>query len=1116
MKKCSQGCTLARLHPSFRNHFVKKVLASFALLFSLLLAQSTFAQTAVTGTIRDAKGNPIAGASIQLKGKSVTTTSDNSGNFSINLPDKTGTLIITNVGYGNSEIAIGGKNSIDVTLQESSSTLDDVVIVGFGKQSRELLTTSISKLDNRTLENIPYANVLSALQGSIPGLRVQSISGQPGVAPRVILRGGTAINNLNASNPLYLVDGVIRPHINDVAADDIESIQVLKDAAATAIYGARASNGVILVTTKSAKAGVTRIAYSYDMTIADEGNRDLEYTNAREYIEHARQSVVWTGVKLDPATTVSRLTAPTGYGTGNNLLNSTAFTPQYLSPQNEHKLNEGWQSMPDPVDPTKTIIFKDTDFQKLRTQTARSHNHYLSVSGGTEKAKFNGGLGYMLGEGTALNSDYKRLTVNFNSSVQISPKLKVDGRLLYSNVDYRFIVADPTAQFTVLANTFYRSASLPNTAKYQFEDGTIAPGQSASAGNPHYYQIGPYAPVNANNRQNVTISVAGRWDIIPGLAFEPMISSFEEKGHGRSFQPGFLSGITTFNTTRTATQYYGNVRNYQADAVFTYTKAIVNHHFEAKAGYSYFDRKSYSVHSQGEAAAGDMIPTINASAIPRLAGGTNVITGLPVNSEGRLITEGVFGRITYDYDQKYLLNFTGRYDGASNLGESTRFGFFPGIGVGWNLHREKFWEQLPEFFSSFKLRATYGVNGNIQGLSEFGYQGLYSVNSQYNGAGAIQPGNLANQDLGWEESKVFDAGFDLGLLENRITLIVDYYRRVTENSITNVALPTSSGYSVVQTNNGSIENKGLEFDLNARILAPSSAFQWSMNLNFATVETKVLKLPDNGIEGNRQGGQNIWDPASKSYVWRPGYTAGGVFNNPASFMEGYRVGDMYAFKQIGIYATDADAATAPVDMSVPLDAVVPANGRKKYGGDVNFADMDGNGVIDNFDQVYVGNMFPTLTGGFANYFTYKSISLAVRTDFATGHTIYNYPKVVADGQLQGDLMPSKDFISKSWKKQGDITNTPRYLWQNSQGNITRNSTYYEKGDFLCIRELTLSYSLPQAMLRRIKLNGIRVNVTGNNLYYFTGYTGISPEDGGGDNGRYPNPRSLVLGLNVSL
>ncbi|MEJ7829590.1 MAG: TonB-dependent receptor plug domain-containing protein, partial [Segetibacter sp.] len=424
---------------------------------------------------------------------------------------------------------------------------------------------------------------------SIPGLRVQSISGQPGVAPRVILRGGTSINNPNGAGPLYLVDGVIRPNINDIAAEDIESVQVLKDAASTAIYGARASNGVILVTTKSAKAGTTRISYSYDLSLVDEGNRDLVYTNAREYIQYARQSVLWTGVKLPASTTNSRLTAPTGYGTGNDLTNRTAFTTQYLTPQNEYKLKEGWESMPDPADPTKTIIFKDTDFQKLRFRTAKNHNHYLTVSGGTEKAKFNGGVGYLLGQGTALNSDYKRLSVNFNSSIQVTRKINVTGRVLYSNTDFHFINAAPATQFTVLANTFYRSASLPSTAKYQFEDGTIAPGQAASAGNPHYYQIGPFAPQTSNNAQKLTLSLAGKWDILPGLSFEPLVSSYEEEGFGRSFQPAFLSTVTTLNTLRSASQSYSTSRSYQADAVLTYVKSIANHNFEVKGGYSYFD-----------------------------------------------------------------------------------------------------------------------------------------------------------------------------------------------------------------------------------------------------------------------------------------------------------------------------------------------------------------------------------------------------------------------------------------------------------------------------------------------------------------------------------------------
>jgi TonB-linked SusC/RagA family outer membrane protein len=1087
---------------------MKRAVVRFYILLLLthVCSLPVFAQTKVSGVVNDLKGVGIEGVTVTEKGTSNATTTDNTGHFTITVKEGSSTLVFSHTAFQAQEVPLRNRSNMNVVLSETSSKLNEVVVVGYGKQSRDKVTTSISKLDNRTLENVPYANALSALQGAVSGVRVQSWNGQPGIAPRVIVRGGASINNPNGAAPLYVIDGVQRSNMDDVAPDDIESLQILKDAAATSIYGARASNGVVLVTTKSGAAGTARISYSYDLNRADAGNQLLDYVSGEEYISAMRQAVVWTGVKLPASTTQSRLTSATGYGTGNDLTNNTAFTPQYLSPANEHKLNEGWKSMPDPIDPGKTIIFKETDYQDLTYQTAISHNHYLSVSGGTEKVKYNGSLGYFKGEGVALNSDYNRLTANFNSSLQISKKLRVDGRVMYANSDYRFITADPQGQFTALANTFYRSASLPSTAKYQFEDGTMAPGINNSAGNPHYYQIGPYAPVISNNRQKLSIAIAGKWDILPGLSFDPQISSYEEENYGRSFQPANLTSVGVMNTLRSATQSYGNSRTYQADAVFTYSKQFTYHSLEVKAGYEYINRKNWSVSATGESAATDLIPTLNASVIPRTTTGTETV----------FITEGVFSRINYDYKAKYLLSLTARYDGASNLGEENRFGFFPGVGIGWNVHKEIFWDKVPQQISSLKLRASYGENGNIQNLSEYGWQGLYTVGGRYNNGGVIRPGTLPNPSLSWEESRVFDAGFDLGLFNNRLSIVFDFYRKVNENLITSLTLPSSSGYGSISTNLGSLENRGIELELNYQVLPSSSPLQWSVSFNASKVKNKVLKLPDNGVEGNRVGGVQIWDPASKSYVWRPGFTAGAVFNNPASFMEGYAIGDMYAYQQIGVYATDEEAATAPLDMSVPVDQVTPANGRKKYGGDVNWLDADGNNIIDGFDQVYMGNMFPKWTGGFANYFNYKNFGLNIRTDFTLGHTIYNYARSLADGQLQGDLMPTKDFIDRSWKKQGDITNVPRYLFQNSQANTTRNSIYYEKGDFLCLREVTLSYTVPSSLLRRVKISNLRVYVTGNNLYYFTKYNGPVPEDGGSDNGRYPIPRNFTFGANITL
>lgn len=1048
----------------------------------------------VTGKVVDEHGLPIPGATIKVKGTSIGVIADAEGRFSINTPQGNNILVISFIGYVTQEIPLAGKTSLNIVLSEEVSKLNEVVVVGFGQRSRDLLTSSISKLDTKVLENIPYTNALSALEGTIPGLRVQSISGQPGIAPRIILRGGTSINSPNGSTPLYLVDGVIRTDIDGIAAEDIASIEVLKDASATAIYGARGSNGVILVTTKTGKPGTTRVDYNYDITRNDKGDLGLKYVSAGDYIVGARQSVLWAGVKVAPATTAARLNGATGFGTGNNLTNSTAFTTMYLTPANQYLLDEGWQSVTDPADPTKTIIYKSTDFNALASRIAISQNHHLSVSGGSEKATFNFGLNDLLGEGTQLNSNYNRLGVNFDGSLQATKKLNIVAHLLYSTVNDKLINADTQTNFTILSTDFYRDPILPSTTKATFQDGSVAPGQGSTIGNPLYYQTGQYAPVTNDVRDNLTMALAGNWKILPGLSFDPQMSLYQQSDQYYSFQPAYLTAITTFNTTRAATSFYNKTRAYQVDAVLTYVKSIAqDHHFELKGGFTYYDNNTFSVTASGNGAPTDNVPTLNASPTHTAATG----------SVSEFATEGVFSRLNYDYKEKYLVSATVRYDGSSSVGSQHRFGVFPGIGLGWNIHKEKFWESVPEAISNFKLRATYGVNGNISGLTPYEVQGTYAVGSIYAGNGGIIPSTIPNSNLRWEQSKTLDAGADIGFLHNRINIIFDYYYRRTDNLLTSVALPPSSGYSSTRTNDGSLGNKGLEIEVNAQIFPQKNPFQWNVGFNVSRVKTKILKLPDNGVLNNRQGGIQIWDDATNSYIY-----AGGL-------QEGGRVGDIFAYKQVGIYPTDAAAAAGPLNTRVPYN--FGTTNRTNYGGDVEYADRDGNGMIDSRDEVYVGNMYPTFTGGVTNSFAYKHFGLSIRTDFETGQTIQNYAKQTADGQSQGDGMPSLDFYQNSWKKQGDITNTPRYLWQDSEANISANSTYYEKGDFLCIREVTLSYILPvTTFLKKVGVSSLRLGLTGSNLHYFTGYKGNNPEEGGIDYGHYPNPRGIIGSVKITL
>ncbi|WP_209329699.1 SusC/RagA family TonB-linked outer membrane protein [Lunatimonas salinarum] len=1056
------------------------------LMFCILLSQLAHAQTGsvVRGTVTDSDGESIPGVNVLVKGTSVGTITDIDGGYTINVPQNSSTLVFSFIGYRTVEEVLGGRSQINVRLESALSDMEEVVVIGFGEQSREVLTTAVTKVDSKALQAVPYPNAASALQGTVSGVRVQSTSGQPGAAPRVIVRGGTSINNPNGASPLFIIDGVIRPDMNDISADDIENMQVLKDAAATSIYGARASNGVVIITTKSGKAGQTRVNYRYDLTFSEPGKL-YEMANARQYLTAYRLG----HIRPDkfPDETI-RLTLPNGFGTGNDLSNNTAFTTQYLTPENEHKLNEGWESMPDPVDPSRTLIFQDNDIQSLIYQTGVSQNHHVSVQGGTDKATFNAGLGYLSNEGTVITTQYDRLTFNLNGDIQVKDNLSIYGRVLYT-----YNTTNTTGQSTAV--TFYRSAGLAPTTKIYFEDGTLAPGTAANIGNPLYFLNNRVAE---STGEKSTYTVGAKWDILPGLSFDPQLSMYNINNNSYSFQPGFLNGPLNFVDTRVANASTYQWRQRQADLVLSYGKTFgVSHNLDAKLGFAYFDRNINSMSAAGRGASTDLIPTLNASSEP-----TSVNSSITDQ-----VILGYFGRVNYDFDQKYLFSLNMRYDGASNLGAANKWGFFPGISAGWNLHREDFWQNaIPENLLKMKLRLSYGENGNIGGLGDFSAQGAYGVGARYAGLPAIQNTIIPNPDLQWEQSRTVNLGTDFSLFDNRLSFIVDVYRRVTDNLITSLPLPQSTGFASVQTNLGSLENTGFEMELSAQVLPRNSRVQWNLGFNASKVRNKILRLPPNGVERNRVGGVLVWDPGVQDYVWKGGLQEGG------------RLGEMYSRQQIGIYPTDEAAANAPTDMWI-----VSSN-RTKYGGDTEWLDLDGNGVIDSRDQTYMGQEFPVWTGGISNNISYKNFNLYVRMDYTTGHTIFNWAKMFIDTNLFGDNNMTVDKYENSWKEQGDVAEYSRFYWggervqrNNFNGTATTgNSVFFESGDFLCVRELTLSYAVPMEIVKKLRLNGVRFNFTGNNLHYFTAYKGLNPEEGGRDDGRYAVPKNYNFGVNVTF
>lgn len=1041
------------------------------LLLIQLVAFQALAQKRISGVVTDESGNPLDAVTVTAKGSSVATSTDQSGRFT--LTAEADVLVFSRVGFQTVQVNVGDQSSVVVKLVKEETNLSGVVVVGYGKQSKELVTTAVSKMDSTVLKNVPYSNPAYALQGTLPGVRVTSTSGQPGAAPLIVLRGGTALDP-NTSYPLYVVDGVITPDLTGINSADIESIQVLKDAASTAIYGARGSNGVIIVTTKSGKAGRSQVTYNYNLGFSNYTSR-LKMLNARDFIYYNRLGIQTAARKWPFFEAI--LDAALSAGTGNDLSKNTFYTTQYLTPENQHKLNEGWESMPDPIDPTKTIIFQHTDWRDVMFRTGVTNNHNISASGGTEKATYSVSVGYMDVKGVAVQTGYKRLSLNTRGELKLRDNLKVFSTIRYSG--------DESERVSDESNIFGRMLQVAPTAKFRFEDGTLSQGQNGGKGNPLYRTNlfnGGYESTNTS------FSVGGQWDILPGLSFTPQVSLLTRNSTNHMFIRSNWDG-PNYDETRSASESRRGFKQQGLDAMFAYTKSFdKKHNLDVTAGYSLLKTEETALSASGRGAATDLIPTLNASAIP---------VGVS-SSRAYYNYMGFVGRINYNYQQKYLISLNSRYDAASSLGRKHKWGFFPGVSAGWNLHREDFWASIQPVVNQFKLRASYGVNGNVNALGAYQAQGSYSGGAVYGGRAGIQNTVLPNEELKWEQTRTFDLGADMAFLRNRVTLTADYFEKVTSNLLSGLALPQSTGFGSVLTNLGTLQNKGFEVSLNLQPIKPTNDLQWNLSLNGAYVKNKILKLPPNGAERNRIGGEYVWDPKTNKYTWLGGLQEGGT------------MGELYAFKQIGIYQTDAEAANAPYDI------LPEGTDKSKYAGDAIFLDLDRNDTIDYRDRVYMGNIYPKWTGGIISNLVYKGFGFVVRLDYMTGQTIYNYMRATTTAQLAGDLGLSS-YAGQSWMQAGDKTNIPKLYYGDWQYNIGRGtSLFHEKGDYLALREVTFSYELPSSLVKRARLNGVRINLSGQNLHYFTNYKGINPENGGTDNGSYPISRNFLLGATISL
>ena len=1062
------------------------------LLLMILLLGPVFAvaaqQKEISGVVVDGNGIPLVGVNIVVQNTTNGVQTDFDGQYQIEASPGD-VLVFSFIGFETQERIVGIENTIDVTMQEDIASLSEVVVTGYGKQTRAKLTTSISKLDTRILETSTRSNPATALQGTIPGLRVTNTTGQPGATPQIILRGGTNFNG--SGSPLILIDGV-PGSFYALNSDDIESIEVLKDAAATAIYGARAANGVVLVTTKSGSAGKTSITYKQKYSF-NYRRETPEYLDAADFIKYNRQAILYYNEATGRTNfNAGFLNGATAFGTGGNTTNSP-FTTQYLTEDNRYLLNyPGWQTIVDPVDPSREILFRQNDVSGNIYQPSKTTDHYLAFQGGNDKGSYYASLGYLDNEGLILGSGFKRYSGKFTGSYDISDRFSVNSNVLYSHSNLNL---SPLGDNNTV---FRRFAGQPPTSRTynNNEDGSLSnelnPGTNAGFGNPLYYQD---KFLRDNLEQRLTASMGLNWNILTNLTLNLTGSHFAINNLDEGFNKAYYNGSTLI-TTRNASAGIDKTLRDQLTGTLNYTRTFDDHYFDLLLGTEYYKDEYYTFSAATKDSPTDLIPTLNAGAESN---------GVPYSFRTLHKIISGFGRLNYDYKEKYLLGLTFRYDGSSRLGNN-KFGFFPGVSLGWNLHEENFFENLnvEDIFSKVKPRLSYGVNGNVDVLGNFTTFGSYGSQGVYDGQTGYANTSLPTPELQWERSTTLNFGLDLSLFDNRINLIGDYFIRDVEDKLSSLTLPYWTGFSGITTNNGILRNKGLELQIGADIVR-SEDFQWNLNATLSKIKSYVVELPENDNELNRQGGYQIYNPSTGELEW-----VGGL-------QEGQRVGTdlVVTYVQDYIYANQAEV---DADSNVQ-DDLLP-NPFQRFPGDVAWVDVNNDNIINSYDRQVIGRTTPDFYGGFSTSMNYKNFSLYVKTDFATGHIVYNHIRGKGLAQTQGNLNQDA-IVLDSWTPENTETDVPRFVFVDAQRNIFRgnegvvNSRFWEKGDYLALREVTLSYNFPSDFFNE-KIQNLNLYVTGSNLHYFKSYSGDTPELGGYQAGEFPVPRTLTLGLNLTL
>ena len=1059
----------------------------FLALFILLVSGKIIAQK-ITGTVVDAQKEPIPGVSVIVKGTSSGTVTDGQGNFELNVPNASAqTLVFSFLGYKTHERAIGNNTNFNIVMEEDTKQLEDVVVIGYGTQKKSLVTGAIAQVTSRDMDNKQITRLDNALQGLTAGVTVTQSSGIPGSSPNVYVRGITSINN---SDPVYVVDGtVLNGGIDYLNPNDIATIEVLKDAASGAIYGTRAGNGVIIITTKKGAIN-SPMHVEYNMQLGIQGP-------------------------------ISKV----------NVANAT----QYAELRNESAINNGGT----PPFPNASIFGTGTNWQnEIFSNDAPYQNHSLSVSGGSDKATYFLSLGYIGQAGIiAPKTNYSNsFSLTANTSYKIGKYVTVGENLSYT---YRKNSNNGITPNTEFGGPLSSALNLdPITPVYVDEATTQAQTQYnnpyilMNPKNGMYYAISPYVNDEMTNPvANIyQMSLTGQYnwsdnlignayiDIHPitGLSYRSQINVKKAFWGDEGFTPYYYLDATVNNVNQTS-QWRNMNQNlsWNWDNTVTYEKKINLNSFSVMVGMSALKQPASMY--VGTTYNGMPVSTWQESSFNWGAAGGQV-NELGHASDGQdYALTSYFGRVNYNYDERYLFSGIIRRDGSTKFGSNNRWGTFPSAQLGWVVTREKFFPH-DTFLDNLKIRLSYGVVGNDMSLSDFQYESIIQGNGAKNiilGNNALatgmSPSAPANPNLKWEQTASFDAGFDAILLKN-FTLTFDYYNKQTNGMLMQVQVPGFAGYTDNPWQNvGNMVNKGVEFDAGYQKNFGKD-FRLNVHGNISYNNNEITYL-GNGVDYLTPGPtfQNVQYPLTRMAV-------------------GHSVGAFYGFKELGTFKSWSEIESygyTAADGTWQLYQPKAQPGDLKFWKNPDNPDDGGQGPIGQGDRTFTGDAVPHWIYGININFSYKNLDLLVFGQGVGGNQIFQ-------GYRRLDLVHANYPIEalNAWTPLNPDSNYPRLSDSDNNNNYSNPSNFYlQSGAYFRLKTLQVGYTLPKSWTDAIGLQRVRIYGSITNLFTLTKYTGFDPEVGGHlgagangqnagnygiDNGIFPQARTFIIGLNVGI